>query len=118
MASTYNETVVVDLHELEPGVWHLHIIDHFTLELHALRFRAGSIATTKKPKEIVKHLIHCWISVHGHPHRLFSDNGGELNNEEMRDMSEKFNIELKTTAAYSPWSNGLLERHLHLHLVI
>ena len=26
-------------------------------------------------------------------------------------MSEKFNIELKTTAAYSPWSNGLLERH-------
>ena len=105
MASTYNETVAVDLHELEPGVWYLHIIDHFT------RFSAGSIVTTKKPKEIVKHLIHRWISVHGPPHRLFSDNGGELNNEEMRDMSEKFNIELKTTAAYSPWSNGLLERH-------
>lgn len=29
-------------------------------------------------------------------HRLFSDNGGEFNNEEMRDMAEKFNIELKT----------------------
>lgn len=28
-------------------------------------------------------------------------------------MAEKFNIELKTTAAYSPWSNGLLERHNH-----
>ena len=24
---------------------------------------------------------------------------------------ENFNIEIKTTAAYSPWSNGLLERH-------
>ncbi|KAI4873784.1 hypothetical protein NFI96_002219, partial [Prochilodus magdalenae] len=105
MASTYNETVAVDLHELEPGVWYLHVIDHFT------RFSAGSIVTTKKPKDIVKHLIHCWISVHGPPHRLFSDNGVEFNNEEMRDMAEKFNIELKTTAAYSPWSNGLLERH-------
>ncbi|XP_062409954.1 uncharacterized protein LOC134100639 [Sardina pilchardus] len=105
MASTYNETVAVDLHELEHGVWYLHAIDHFT------RFSAGSIVTTKKPTEIVKHLIHCWISVHGPPHRLFSDNGGEFNNEEMRDMAEKFNIELKTTAAYSPWSNGLLERH-------
>ena len=27
----------------------------------------------------------------------------------MRDMAEHFNIEVKTTAAYSPWSNGLLE---------
>lgn len=83
MASTYNETVAVDLHELEPGVWYLHIIDHFT------RFSAGSIVTTKKPKEIVKHLIHRWISVHGPPHRLFSDNGGEFNNEEIRDMAEQ-----------------------------
>lgn len=30
MASTYNETVAMDLHELEPGVWYLHAIDHFT----------------------------------------------------------------------------------------
>ena len=87
------------------GVWYLHAIDHFT------RFSAGSIVTTKKPREIVKHFIHCWISVHGPPSRLFSDNGGEFNNEDMRNMAESFNIEVKTTAAYSPWSNGLLERH-------
>lgn len=30
LASEYNETVAMDLHELEPGVWYLHIIDHFT----------------------------------------------------------------------------------------
>lgn len=59
----------------------------------------------------MEHFIHCWISVHGPPCRLFSDNGGEFNNDEMKDMAEKFNIEVKTTAAYSPWSNGLLERH-------
>lgn len=105
MASSYNETVAIDLHELNTGVWYLHAIDHFT------RFSAGVIMTTKRASEIVKSFIHCWISIHGPPKRLFSDNGGEFNNEEMRCMAEKFNIEVKTTAAYSPWSNGLLERH-------
>lgn len=78
MASTYNETVAVDLHELEEGLWCLHAIDHFA------RFSEGSSITTKTPKEIVKHFICCRISVHGPPHRLFTDNGGEFNNEEMR----------------------------------
>lgn len=66
---------------------------------------------TKKASEIVNSFIHSWISVHGAPKRIYSDNGGEFNNEEIREMAEKFNIEMKTTAAYSPWSNGLLERH-------
>ncbi len=101
LASNCIETVAVDLHGLDAGVWYLRVIDHFT------RFSAGSIVTTKKASEIVKNFIHCWISIHGPPKRLFSDNGGEFNNEEMRDMAEKFNIEVKTTAAYSPWSNGL-----------
>lgn len=57
----------------------------------------------------MKHFIYCWISVHGPPCRLFTDNGGELNNKEMRDMAKNFNIEVKMTAAYSPWRNGLLE---------
>lgn len=105
LASEYNETVAVDLHELEPGVWYLHVIDQFT------RFSAGSIVKTKKASEIVNSLIHTWISVHGPPRILFSDNGGEFNNEEFRDMAENFNIETRKTAGYSPWSNGLLERH-------
>lgn len=45
MVSEYNETVAVDLHELELSVWYLHIIDHFT------RFSAGSIVKTKKSSE-------------------------------------------------------------------
>ena len=49
--------------------------------------------------------------MHGAPKRLYSDNGGEFNSDEVRDLCENFNIEVKTTAAYSPWSNGLLERH-------
>lgn len=86
-------------------MWYLHIIDQFT------RFSAGSVLTTKRASAIVKHFIHDWISVHGPPQRLFSDNGGEFNNEEVRDVAENFNIEVKTTPAYSPWSNGLVERH-------
>lgn len=105
LASEYNETVAVDLHELEPGVWYLHIIEHFT------RFSAGNIVTTKKSSEIVNSFIHSWISVHGPPQRLYSDNSGEFNNQEIRDMAENFNIETRTTAGYSPWSNGLLEKH-------
>lgn len=56
LASQYNETVAVHLHELEPGVWYLHIIDQFT------RFRAGSILTTKKTSEIVIHLRNCSLT--------------------------------------------------------
>ena len=105
LATEFNETVAVDLHELDHNVWYLHIIDEFT------RFSAGSIVRTKKASEFVKKFLESWISVHGTPKRLYSDNGGEFNNDEVRDMAENFNIEVKTTAAYSPWSNGLLERH-------
>ncbi|VDI61048.1 Hypothetical predicted protein [Mytilus galloprovincialis] len=106
LATEFNETVAVDLHELEHNVWYLHIIDEFT------RFSAGSIMKTKKGSEFVKKFLESWISIHGSPRRLYSDNGGEFNNDEVRDIvAENFNIEVKTTAAYSPWSNGLLERH-------
>jgi hypothetical protein len=63
---------------------------------------AGSIVNTKKPREIVKHFIHSWISVQGPPQKLYSYNGGEFNNNEIREMAEKFNMEVKPTAAYSP----------------
>ena len=43
--------------------------------------------------------------------KLFlSHNGGEFNNELFREMSEQLNINIKTTAAESPWSNGIAEK--------
>lgn len=104
-ASDYNQTVAVDLHQLEANVWYLHIIDEFT------RFSAGCITRTKQTSQFVKNFIKHWISIHGAPQRLFSDNGGEFDSHEVRDMAENFNIQVITTPAYSPWSNGLLERH-------
>lgn len=105
LANDYNHTVAMDLHQLEPNLWYLHIIDEFS------RFSAGCITNTKQSSKIVKKFIQCWISIHGAPKRMFSDLGGEFDNAEMKDMAENFNIDISTTAAYSPWSNGLLERH-------
>ena len=42
--------------------------------------------------------------------KLFSDNGGEFNNDEFKDMGEKFNIRVMGTSAESPFSNGVCER--------
>ena len=105
LASDHNQTVAVDLHELEPNLWYLHIMDEFS------RFSAGCITNTKKSSKFVENFIKHWISIHGAPQRLFSDLGGEFDNEEVRDMAENFNIDVITTPGYSPWSNGLLERH-------
>ena len=105
LASDFNQTVAVDLHQLEPNLYYLHIIDEFS------RFSAGCITPTKQSSQFVQNFIKNWISIHGAPQRLFSDLGGEFNSAEVLDMAENFNIEIITTAGYSPWSNGLLERH-------
>ena len=42
---------------------------------------------------------------------IISDNGGEFNNTLFTNMAELFNINVKPTAAESPWSNGMVERH-------
>ena len=34
---------------------------------------------------------------------------GGFNTKEVGDMAEDFDIEVRTTAAYCPWSYGLLE---------
>ena len=104
-ANDHNQTVAVDLHQLGPNLWYLHIIDEFS------RFSAGCITNSKKSSKFVQNFIKHWISIHGAPQRLFSDLGGEFDNEEVRDMAENFNISIVTTPGYSPWSNGLLERH-------
>lgn len=74
------------------------------------RFSAGCMRT-KQSSEIVGKFITYWIAVYCVPEKLYSDNGGEFNNVEFRDMAENFNIEVKMTAAFNLWSNGLLERH-------
>ena len=42
---------------------------------------------------------------------ILVDNGGEFNNEEIREMSSILNIKISSTPGESPWSNGLCERN-------
>ena len=105
MALEFNETVAVDLHKLEGSLLLLHMIDLFS------RYSAGAIITSKLTSVFVDNFLKYWISRFGSPKKLFSDNGGEFESEEVREMGEILNIEVTTTAAYSPWSNGVCERH-------
>ena len=59
----------------------------------------------------MKAFISGWISLFSAPKRIFGDNGGEFVSDSFYEMCEKFNIKVTTTASYSPWSNGLCERH-------
>ena len=52
-----------------------------------------------------------WASIFGTPVSVFSNNGGEFASKDFIDFCENLNIKTKTTAAESPWSNGICERH-------
>lgn len=110
MASTFNNVVAIDLKEIKDAIstnkcWILHLVDHFT------RFSAGRIIYSKEKENVVSQILECWIAVFGPPTYIMSDNGGEFDNSSFRDMCDKFNIEMLSTAAESPFSNGICERH-------
>ena len=86
-------------------MYYLHIIDEFS------RFSQAGIGRSKKTSEIIEVLSQKWISVYGCSSLIFSDNGGEFCSKEFEDWTQNFNIEHKTSAAYSPFSNGIVERH-------
>ena len=89
----------------QPTIWFLHMIDHFS------RYSVSCVIHSKRKEVIVdKILKHC-IATFGHPHKFLTDNGGEFCNDEFISLCENFNIRVCTTAAESPWSNGLVERH-------
>ena len=107
MAKTFNETVAMDLKEFDhsKGIWFLHLIDHFT------RYSQSCVIRTKRKEEIIKRIFEIWIRYFGPSKKFLTDNGGEFCNDEFMSMCENLNIRICTTAAESPWSNGLVERH-------
>ena len=59
----------------------------------------------------MREFLHCWVSIYGTRKKIYSDNGGEFNNADFRDLAENFGFKAETTPVESPWCNGLLERH-------
>ena len=103
MATEFNEMIAIDL-----KVWGKH---YFLVIVDlATRFCAACVISNKVPTTIIKGLFISWIAIFGPPNKIMSDNGGEFSNPEMRALGESFSIKLITTAAESPWSNGVCER--------
>ena len=107
-ATAFNQTLAMDLHflvELGRSVYYLHMIDVFT------RFSVAVIIYDKQPSTVIKCILDRWIHIFGFPTSILTDNGGEFQNQDLRNFADGANIVLKTTAAGSPWSNGVCERH-------
>ena len=104
MASEFNAVVAMDLKQYD-GRLILHLIDLCT------RLSAAIFIPNKKPQTVVKAIFRIWISVYGSPVKFLSDNGGEFANAEFLSFCERLGITVKTTAAESPWSNGVVERN-------
>ena len=102
----FNELVLMDLKELVKGsLWILHMICCGT------RYTAACIIKRKKKEVVVSAVIKIWLAYFGAPRKFQFDNGGEFENEVMKELNEKFNVEIDTSPAESPWSNGIVERH-------
>ena len=104
LATRFNETVVMDIKEIK-GNKVLHLVDYAT------RYSVAAKLKSKESLEIIATVFKYWISYFGAPKMFLTDNGGEFDNENFRDMAQNLNMIIKTTAAESPWSNGLNERH-------
>ena len=104
LADTFNELVCLDLKHIS-GKLVLHCIDYVT------RFSAAHVVRNKQPSEFIEKFFKVWISIFGPPEKILSDNGGEFINEESKALCSAFNIIHLDTAAESPFSNGIVERH-------
>ena len=106
LGSHFNDTVCMDLKEVtHTKLWILHLIDSVTC------YSAAALITRKLKDVVIQAVFKVWIAYFGSPHSFLTDNGGEFSNEHYREMNEKLNVRSTTTAAESPFSNGMVERH-------
>ena len=103
LATEFQESVAMDLKQYQ-GKQILHLVDLCT------RLSAALFIPNKKKETIVSAILQIWVSVYGTPNKFMADNGGEFANSEFLSFCEQFGITINTTAAESPWSNGIVER--------
>lgn len=106
LSKHFNDVVAMDLKLYKPGIYFIHLID-----LHT-RFSLAKVIKRKLPSVIIDSVIGLWIANGlGAPNKFLIDNGGEFCNSLYKEMAEQFNVEICTTGAESPWSNGICERN-------
>ena len=103
MANHFNEKVAMDLKSWN-GRWILHLIDMWS------RLTLSVFIDRKKPSVVIDKIMRHWVAHFGVMGTVMHDNGGEFSNDEMRSVCSVLNVKICTTAAESPWQNGLCER--------
>ena len=78
---------------------------------HATRLSDGAIIHSKHKEVVTDKIFKHWIALFGTTNLFLSDNEGEFNIDVFREMGEQLTINIKTTAAELPWSNGIAEKH-------
>ena len=105
MTEEFNQVVYMDLKDVIKGkLWILHLIDAGT------RYTNVMLIKSKRKEVIVNMIFENWIKCFGSPLRFHSDNSGKFSNENFTDMSEKLKVEITTSPAEAPFSNGIVER--------
>ena len=103
-ASHFNDSVAIDLKFFGKKIV-LHMIDEFT------RYSRCIVIRNKEAETVVGGIIQGWISIFGTSKQFLADNGLEFDNELLRNVGDKFSINIKATAAHAPYSNGVNEKH-------
>ena len=104
LSNEFNDKVCMDLKSWN-GKWILHIIDMWS------RYTQSTFISRKRPSDVIHAVLICWCSVFGFMKGLLTDNGGEFVSEEMLEVESILNLEVLTTAAESPFQNGICERN-------
>ena len=59
---------------------------------------------------VVKNIERNWIARHGVPSTLLTDQGAQVDGEEVRELCNRYNIEKKRSSPYHPEGDGISER--------
>ena len=104
-ASQFGEVLTLDLklrHKKRPI---LYMIDAYT------RLTLGEIIENKECETVTCAIMKRWVGGgYPAPTTIHSDNGGEFSGKDMINLAENLNANVTTTAAYSPFQNGVNER--------
>ena len=105
-ARSFCELLVMDLKVWRHGLYIFHIIDAFS------RLSVSVVIKQKTPQAVAHAFLIKWVgSGYGFPQRAKFDSGREFNNQDIRDLGNLVGIEIESTAARSPWMNGLCKRN-------
>ena len=67
------------------------------------------VLPNKSAKSVLNGLFR-WIGIFGRPGKMFTDNGKEFDNHELKELCSRCNVSIIMTAVEAPWSNGICER--------